>query len=165
MARDPLDVTSPLVRLLRLLDVRAHRATAVILSVGVVIATASPLRHRPDRDSFPLSPYAMFAFARPTRLTMDYAQGLTATGARRTLTPWIVGSGEVLQALNVIARARSSKTLPALCTTIAGRVAELDAYRDVTSIQIVSGTHDAVEFLVRDVRGTETERTRCAVPR
>ena len=49
--------------------------------------------------------------------------------------------------------------------TIAGRVGLLADYRDVVSIRIVTGTHDAVDFLVRDLRGGEQERTRCEVRR
>nr|MBA3451731.1 hypothetical protein [Deltaproteobacteria bacterium] len=55
--------------------------------------------------------------------------------------------------------------LPVLCTTIAARVAQLDDYRDVVTIRIVTGTHDAVDFLVRDRVGTEQERASCQVPR
>ena len=142
-----------------------NRLAAAVVSIAMIVATASPVLRKPWDDGFPLSPYAMFAFRRPTKLTMDYPLGITASGQRRYLAPWIVGSGEVLQALNVISRAKAARTLPALCTTIAGRVALLDEYRDVVSIKIVTGTHDAVDFLVRDQLGTEQERARCEVVR
>ncbi len=144
---------------------RDSRRTAAILSIAVLLVVASPILREPWNDGFPLSPYAMFAFARPTKLTMDYGLGETATGQRVYLTPRIVGSGEVLQALNVIARARAAGKLPELCATIAARVATLPKYRDVVAIRIVSGTHDAVEFLVRDQIGKEVERARCVVKR
>ena len=141
------------------------RVAAAVVSIAMLVATASPVLRKPWDDGFPLSPYAMFAFKRPTKLTMDYPLGITASGDRRYLAPWIIGSGEVLQALRVIARAKEARTLPALCTTIAGRVARLADYRDVVSIRIVTGTHDAVDFLVRDQLGTEQERARCEVRR
>ena len=144
---------------------RDSRRTAAILSIAVLLVVASPILREPWNDGFPLSPYAMFAFARPTKLTMDYGLGETATGQRVYLTPRIVGSGEVLQALNVIARARAAGKLPELCATIAARVATLPKARDVVAIRIVSGTHDAVEFLVRDQIGKEVERARCVVKR
>ncbi len=144
---------------------RDSRRTAAILSIAVLLVVASPILREPWNDGFPLSPYAMFAFARPTKLTMDYGLGETATGQRVYLTPRIIGSGEVLQALNVIARARGAGKLPELCATIAARVATLPSYRDVVAIRIVSGTHDAVEFLVRDQIGKEVERARCVVKR
>ncbi len=141
------------------------RVPAGILSIAMIVAVASPVARKPWDDGFPLSPYAMFAFKRPTLLTMDYALGVTRDGGRRYLAPWIVGSGEVLQALNIIKRAREKGSLPGLCATIAARVAPLDDYADVVAIRIVSGTHDAVDFLVRDIVGKEVERARCEVAR
>jgi hypothetical protein len=145
--------------------VRPNRLFAAIISIALIAATVEPVLRQPWEDSFPLSPYAMFAFKRPTKLTMEYAFGVTSTGERRTLTPRIVGSGEVLQALTVIQRAKANNELPALCRTIAGRVADIDRYADVTEIRIVTGTHDAVDYLVRHVEGPEILRTTCAVTR
>ena len=142
-----------------------NRATAAVVSIAMIVATASPVLRKPWEDGFPLSPYAMFAFRRSTKLTMDYPLGITASGGRRYLAPWIVGSGEVLQALHIVSRAKAQRTLPALCAAIASRIAPLDDYRDVVSIRIVTGTHDAVDFLVRDQLGNEREQARCMVPR
>ena len=144
---------------------RTTRVTASIISIVLVLAVLEPLLRQPWEDSFPLSPYAMFAFKRPTKLTMEYAYGVTATGEKRTLTPRIVGSAEVLQALTIFQSARARNELPQLCVTIAERVATLDRYEDVTEIRIVSGTHDAVDYLVRHVQGTEILRTTCQVTR
>lgn len=144
---------------------RTNRVTATIVSIVLVLAVLEPLRREPWDDSFPLSPYAMFAFKRPTKLTMEYAYGVTAAGEKRTLTPRIVGSAEVLQALTIFQSAKSRGELPQLCLTIAGRVATLDSYAEVTEIRIVSGTHDAVDYLVRHVEGTEVIRTTCKVTR
>ena len=141
------------------------RVPAGIVSIAMIVAVAWPVTRKPWDDSFPLSPYAMFAFKRPTVLTMDYPLGITRDGGRRHLEPWIVGSGEVLQALNILKRAREKGSLPGLCATIAARIAPLDDYADVATIRIVSGTHDAVDFLVRDVVGKEVERARCEVTR
>lgn len=157
MEGDPLDVTSP--------PVRTSRVTAAIVSIVLVGATLEPVLRQPWEDSFPLSPYAMFAFKRPTELTMEYAFGATASGERRTLTPWLVGSGEVLQALTILANAKSKNELPKLCATIAARVAVDDSYDDIAEIRIVTGTHDAVDYLVRHQVGKETVRTTCKVPR
>lgn len=142
-----------------------NRLGAAVVSVAMLVATAWPVTREPWDDGFPLSPYAMFATRRPTKLTMDYALGVTRTGGRRYLTPRLVGSAEVLQALNVISRARATRSLPALCEAIAGRVVATGGYDDVVAIRIVSGTHDAVDFLVRDALGREVERARCEVRR
>ena len=144
---------------------RTNRVSAAIISIVMVVAVLEPLRRKPWDDSFPLSPYAMFAFKRPTKLTMDYAYGLTASGEKKTLTPRIVGSAEVLQALTIFRSAREKNELPALCETIASRVATASRYADVILIRIVSGTHDAVDYLVRGIEGTEVIRTTCAVKR
>lgn len=144
---------------------RRTRAAAAAITVGLVAITAYPVVLKPHEDSFPLSTYPMFARPRKTEQTLDYALGETAGGARRTLTPWLVGSGEVLQAQSVINRARATNKLRELCTSIAARVAADDRYADVVRILIVTGKHDAVEYLVRDKRGPETERARCEVKR
>jgi hypothetical protein len=141
------------------------RVFAAVVSIALLGATLEPLIRQPWEDGFPLSPYPMFAFKRPTKLSMEYAFGVTATGERKTLTPRLVGSAEVLQALTVLQRAKSRGELPGLCLTIAARVADVARYDDVTEIRIVTGTHDAVDFLMRDIRGPEVQLTSCKVPR
>ena len=142
-----------------------NRVAAAVVSIALIGATASPVLRGPRDDGFPLSTYPMFATRRPTTLTLDYVVGVTSSGERRTLTPALVGSGEVLQALTIIAQASASHRLPALCHQIAGRVAADPAQREVAAIRIVTGTHDAVEYLVRHHQGPEVERATCAVPR
>ena len=144
-----------------------HRAAAAVVSLLLIGATLWPLVRNPYDDGFPLSTYPMFASKRPTRQTYSYALGQTATGERRTLRPAVVGSHEILQALRVIERAvRGPKSeLAKLCDAIAARVAAEDDFADVATIRIVTGTHDAVEYLARGRIGTEVERVRCAVPR
>ena len=133
------------------------------MSIALVGATLAPLARDPDHDSFPLSTYPMFAMRRPTTLTLDYAYGLTATGARRTLSPAAVGTKEVLQAAAIFERAvhDGPKALVPLCAQIAAHVAD----PDVVSVRIVTGTHDAVDYLVRGVIGVEHDRWGCRVPR
>ena len=138
---------------------------AVVVSLVLVGTTLEPLLRKPYEDGFPLSTYAMFAFPHSTSLTMDYAIAVTRTGDRRPLPPPLIGSGEVLQALVVISHAKEAHLLPELCTEIAGRVARVPAYDDVTEIRIVSGTHDAVDYLVRHVTGLETIHATCKVQR
>lgn len=143
------------------------RAYAAAVSLALIAVTLWPLLDDPRRDGFPLSTYPMFATKRPTQQTYRYALGETAVGARRTLQPAKVGTGEVLQAIRVIDRAvAGGKAETArLCEAIAARVAADDDFDDVAAIRIVTGTHDAVEYLVRDVIGRETELFRCMVMR
>ncbi|CAN5874783.1 hypothetical protein BH11MYX2_BH11MYX2_35960 [soil metagenome] len=138
---------------------------AAVISIVVLLIVAEPVLRKPYEDGFPLSTYPMFATKRPTRLTMEYPLGITATNERVYLKPRIIGSGEVLQALQIVSRARSSGRLPALCETIANRIAPLEQYNGVVTVKIVTGTVDAVEFLVRHELPKETERVHCTVNR
>jgi len=144
-----------------------HRAVAAVVSLLLVGATLWPLLRSPYDDSFPLSTYPMFASRRETLQTYSYALGQTATGGRRMLKPAVVGTNEVLQALRVIERAVAGRKgeLAQLCDSIAARVASDHDFADVVTIRIVTGTHDAVEYLARGRIGTESERARCAVRR
>jgi hypothetical protein len=138
---------------------------AVVVSLVLVGTTLEPLLRQPYEDGFPLSTYAMFAFPHATKLTMEYAIGVTRTGERRPMPPWAIGSGEVLQALVVFTHAKDAHVLPELCAEIAVRVAGYEPYADITEIRIITGTHDAVDYLVRHVTGPETIRTTCKVMR
>jgi hypothetical protein len=142
------------------------RVAAAVVSIVLIGATLWPLHRRPADDGFPLSTYPMFAWKRPTQLRMSYALGESPAG-RRYLSPRVVGSGEVLQARATIERAvgRGGRTLAELCQAIARNVGASPAFADVTAIRIVTGTHDAVDFLVRDLLGPEVERVRCEVRR
>lgn len=142
------------------------RAFALIASGVLVGAALSPLAREPADDGFPLSTYPMFAWPRPTLVTMSYPLGVTAGGGRRYLSPALIGTGEVLQALAIVERAVGRPDeLPRLCDAIARRVAARRAYADVVAIRVVTGWHEAVELLARDRLGTEIERVRCDVPR
>lgn len=138
-----------------------------MVSLALVGAVLAPLLRTPDADSFPLSTYPMFASQRPTQQTYLYALGATAAGTRRVLDPAHVGTGEVLQALEVFehAHAAGSRELAALCSSIAARVAAAADLADITAIRIVSGTHDAVEYLARGRVGEERDIMRCPVRR
>ena len=143
------------------------RVVPAILSVALIAITLSPVLRQPSDDGYPLSTYPMFAFKRPTKLTMDYALGVTAAGKTVFLRPWHTGSGEVLQARAIIDRGvhGGPKALGALCTDIAKRVATDEEFPDVVTIELVTGTHDAVDYLVRHVEGKVTVKGQCKVPR
>jgi hypothetical protein len=136
------------------------------VSIGLVAAALWPVVRNPRDDGFPLSTYPMFATARPTTLVMSYPLGETAEGTV-SLRPRLIGSPEVLQARAIVERAvaKGRTALAALCARIAERVATDDGFRGVTAIRIVSGTHDAIEFLTRDQRGPERLLVRCEVRR
>lgn len=143
------------------------RVPAAILSIALLALTLSPLVRDPVDDGYPLSTYPMFAWKRPTKLTMTYPIGETAAGERRYLLPRIVGSGEVLQARAIVERAaaKGGRDLKQLCERIAANVARAPRFADVVRIRVLSGTHESIEFLVDGKLGIEHERTRCEVKR
>ena len=143
------------------------RWVGLVVSLALIAATLEPLDRKPYDDGFPLSTYPMFATKRPTVQTYHYALGYSADGKRHTLTPSMVGSGEILQALRILEHAvsRGSAETKALCEAIAARVAREDDFANIATIRIVRGTHDAVEYLGDHRIGSETERARCEVKR
>ena len=144
-----------------------YRTAAAVVSIALIAATLSPLVRDPNDDGYPLSTYPMFSWKRPTKLTMSYAIGETAAGERRYLVPFVVGSAEVLQARAIVERAvRAGRVeVAALCRRVATAVARMPRFADVTRIRVLTGSHDALEFLVHDRLGPEYERTRCEVKR
>lgn len=143
------------------------RIFAIVVSVVLIGLVVSPIARNPLDDGFPLSTYPMFAQPRQTRQRIDYAFGETATGERRQLTPMLVGSREVLQAVALIARAvgQGKAGTEPLCARIAKAVGGDPDFADVAVVKIVTGTHDAIDYLVHDKPGVETLRARCLVPR
>jgi hypothetical protein len=141
------------------------RVMAVLVSTALIAATLEPLLRDPYDDGFPLSTYPMFATKRPTVQTFHYALGVTRDGQRRTLKPRMIGSGEILQALRIIEHAVSRGEVKPLCEAVAARVAADEDFQDVVAIRIVTGTHDAVEYLANHKVGRESERVRCEVKR
>jgi len=136
------------------------------VSLALVGAALWPVVRDPRDDGFPLSTYPMFATARPTTLVMSYPLGETPHGTV-ILTPFLIGSPEVLQARAIVERAvaQGARATAALCRYIADRVARDEDFHDVTGIRIVTGTHDAIEYLTRGARGPERLIARCEVAR
>jgi hypothetical protein len=117
-------------------------------------------------DSFPLSTFPMFASRRGTAWTMEYAIGKTAEGERRSLEPrHVTTTREVMDAHTTFTDARRRNRRKELCASIAAAVAADARFDDVVTIEIVRGQHDAITFLVDDVRGPETAVARCKVAR
>ena len=143
------------------------RVAAATVSIALIAATLSPLLRAPTDDGFPLSTYPMFAWKRPTKLSMSYPIGETATGERRYLVPRTIGSGEVLQARAIVERAvaKGGPELAQLCQKIAANVSRAPRFADVVRIRMMSGTHESIDYLVEGKLGVEIERTRCEVRR
>jgi hypothetical protein len=106
----------------------------------------------------------MFAWKRSTTITMEYLVGFTAAGERWHPPPRAIGSSEPLQAKRIIERARSGGQhgMRVLCENTAKRVPRFR--KDIIAVAVMTGTHEAVSYLVYDKRGQERELLRCPVP-
>lgn len=137
----------------------------------MLAATLYPLAWNPrTEDSFPLSNFPMFSRGQASPVVVvRYAVALDADGGRRHVPPVLVANREVLQARAVIlgAVARGKAATDALCRRIAGNVAGAGVgWADVVEVRIVTGRHDAVEYLTgRDTEGQEQILGRCEVRR
>ena len=126
-----------------------------LLITGVTLALLAlvvwPASWRKGRDSFPLSPYPMFARKKtsPT-LTMEYALALDDAGASSFVAPHYIGSSEVLQARALIhgAIARGSGEAKKFCESVLRRVRQ--DTKTVVELHLVRGTHDSVAYLQGD---------------
>jgi len=143
---------------------------AYVVSAAVILAVAWPVTWAKWRDSFPLSPYPMFSRPLPNaRVTVTYALGIDADGSRHLIAPKYIANDEVLLAKVVLRREmRSPRTRRALCRKIAGRVGQVTSgsLSQVANIRIVTGTHDAVEYMTgRNTVGVERPQVTCRVKR
>ena len=145
----------------------SEKSFAIAIMLGFVIATLAPLSFDDDRDSFPLSPYRMFARKRHSALRLDYVIATPTknidTEDRRYLSPRFFGSSEVLQARATIAAAvrKGRKEQLKLCHGAALRLAsETRAFK---YIHLIRGAHDSIEFLGEHKRGTEKIIASCPI--
>lgn len=143
---------------------------AYLVSAALILTVAWPITWEAGEDSFPASNYPMFSRPLPTaRVKVTYALGLEPDGTRHLISPSYIANDEVLLAKVLLRKAmKSKKTRRKLCAEIAGRVAaQTDGpLSRVSEIQIVTGTHDAVEYMTgRDTVGRERRRVRCEVKR
>src|SRR5882724_965003 len=113
-----------------------HRWAAAFVSIGLVGAVLEPLVRSPYDDGFPLSTFPMFASPLSRTVKLSFAQGVTADGQRRALSPADLGTGEVLQASSRIegAVAAGPRASLALCLAIVARVAGDAGLLDVVAI-------------------------------
>lgn len=140
------------------------RWLGAIVSIVLIAATASPVLRNPNDDSFPLSTYPMFAWKRTTTVTMEYLVGFTVTGERWHLPPRTTGSSQPMQAMRILqgAAGRGRTGQLALCKAAAAKVPRLR--KDIVVVAMMRGTHEAIDYLVYNKPGKETELVRCAVP-
>jgi hypothetical protein len=117
----------------------AHTRWRRVVTVGVVVLVASPALR--DRDSFPLSTYPVYASARSRTATFDTVIGLRADGSTAHLSMDVIAqTDDPLIAQQRVRDAVAGGRADALCERVARR-----APAAVTSVQVVTQTHDVVE--------------------
>lgn len=148
----------------------AERVRALAVSAVVVSAVLWPLGwDDPNRDSFPISSYPMFAHdRRSSQLTAVYAVAIAADGQRRYVPPELVANREVLQARAVLDRAARGGKQGALllCREVAGRIAAGQggaSFAATVEVQIMRGRHDAGRYFDTGALGVEKVLARCPV--
>jgi hypothetical protein len=127
------------------------RLLIVAITFLVLAFVTWPATWPKGRDSFPLSPYPMFARKKTSpNLTMEYARALDAQGKRSFVAPKYIGSREVLQARALIhgALVRGGRDALLFCEQVLERV-RVDR-SEIVELQFVRGTHDSVAYLQGD---------------
>lgn len=130
-----------------------ERFVIVATTFAVIAFVSWPASWDQGRDSFPMSPYPMFARKKTSPLmTLEYAVAINGTGERSYVAPGFVGSAEVLQARALLrgAIARGQESADSFCQGLLGRLGASASHRDVVELRLVRGTHDAVSALRGD---------------
>lgn len=114
----------------------------------LVAAMVAPAVADPPRDGFPLSTYPMFAFDRGSVTSVTTAVGVTGSGGRVRLSPYLLaGADEAILAVRTARLAVAEENVDRWCEEVASRVAASSissvSSRGVQSIEIVTETHDA----------------------
>jgi len=149
----------------------AERVRALAVSAVVLAAVLWPLTWIPDRDSFPLSSYPMFAHNRRSAvLTAVYAVATDQRGERRYVPPELIGNREVLQARAVLDRAArgGKKGVAILCREVAEKIAAGQGGAQMSGtveVQILRGRHDAGAYFETGLLGEEHVLGHCPVER
>ena len=140
---------------------RRWRRRAAAVSTVLVAAVLSPLWRSPERDSFPLSTYPMFARPLVGEADLDVAVGLDAGGGRRALSPEaIAGTDEVVQAGAVVDRAIAAGREDELCRQVAQRVTD----PAVVAVVVLTDRIEVLGAAEGEPPVATTVHARCEVP-
>lgn len=129
------------------------RLRALAAAALVLAATLHPLTWPRGQDSFPLTPYPMFAESRPdASVVVVVAMGRGPTGMVALPTE-ATGHGQLTQAVRALSGAvAAGGDRPArLCAEVARWVFRSDM-DDLDAVGIVTASWDAIAYLVRDER-------------
>lgn len=136
-----------------------------LVTLAVTVALIVPMTWSPEEDSFPLSPYRMFATSRgqPTfhRMVAKFEDG-TSTH----VGPELLGTHEVLQAMAWLDEvARQPKRRAQLCAKVALALARSSGSPRPRSLELQRVRFDPVDYFVRGPVPLQARvLERCAVP-
>jgi hypothetical protein len=125
------------------------RRRAWAVAIVVLVATLSPLRWPTGRDDFPLTPYPMFAAARPdATVSIVVALGVGPDG-EVPLPTEATGHAQLTQAVVALAGAvREGGDRPQrLCEELAGWTAGSDL-DDVFAVRVATAAYDGLAYLL-----------------
>ena len=122
------------------------RARVAVLAglAAVVGAVLAPPVLWPERDSYPLSTYPMFASDRGTRSSLAVAVGIDRDGAvHRLSASEVSGTDEVMLAVQTVRRAVAGGRADDLCRAVAGRTRD----GSLVAVEVRTEVVDSVGWL------------------
>jgi hypothetical protein len=125
----------------------ARRVAVYAGLVAVVLAMLAPTLFWPERDSYPLSTYPMFAAPRGRTSALTVVVGIGSDGTvHRLSAEEVTGTDEVMLAVATVVRAVNEGRAEELCEAVAG---DLDR-DDVVAVEVRTERVDAVRWLQGD---------------
>jgi hypothetical protein len=146
------------------------RAVFHYLAFGAVTAVVlSPTLGPVQKDDFPLSPFAMFADDKDSKTTITQAVGVRADKTEQILGPATLGTDEVLQAKETLARVPRSpkKAQQEFCRDFAAKLAKDGDFDALAQIEVRTVTYETLAYFADPAAPPirKTVHVRCGVTR
>jgi hypothetical protein len=140
-----------------------------IAFVAVAALVLSPVLGPVNKDDFPLSPFAMFADDKDAKTTITQAIGLRADKSELILGPSTLGTDEVLQAKETLARVPRSpkKAREEFCRNFAAKLAKDEDFASLTELEVRTVTYETLAYFANPTAPPlkKTVHVRCGVTR
>jgi hypothetical protein len=137
--------------------------------VAVAALVLSPVLGPVNKDDFPLSPFAMFADDKDAKTTITQAIGLRADKSELILGPSTLGTDEVLQAKETLARVPRSpkKARQDFCHGFAAKLAKDEDFASLTELEVRTVTYETLAYFADPTAPPikKTVHVRCGVTR
>lgn len=137
--------------------------------VGVGALVLSPVLGPVNKDDFPLSPFAMFADDKDAKTTITQAIGVRADQSELILGPSTLGTDEVLQAKETLARVPRSprKAQQDFCRDFAAKLAKDRDFASLKQLEVRTVTYETLAYFADPTAPPikKTVHVRCEVTR